>query len=395
MEARNLVGPLAGVICLALLAGCSSGGDGSGTDDPGTREQPPDNGATHAISMVPVVGGLSHPWAMAFLPDGDILVTERPGRLRLVRDGELLEDPIPGLPEDIHAQGQGGLLDIELHPDFETNRFVYFSYSANTGAGPTARVARAVYQNGALTSPAEVIFEAEPARDGGRHFGSRLAFDKQAEGEIYLYISLGERGDRDQAQDPGSHLGSVVRIYDDGTAPADNPAWTDGLPEVYSIGIRNPQGLTRHPQTGRIWYHEHGPKGGDEVSIVRAGRNYGWPEISHGTNYDGTPVGDGRSSREGMEQPLYHWEPTSVAPSGMTFYTGDRFPNWQGDLFIGALAERALIRLEVDGERITGEERLLKNANMRIRDVEQGPDGYLWILTDHDPGQLIRLEPGR
>lgn len=400
MEARNLLGTLVAVFFFALAVGCSSsgsgsasdsgtGGAGSGTD---TDQTTGTGSGTHKVSMVTVADGLSHPWGMVFLPGGDILITERPGRLRLVKNGTLVEEPIPGLPNDIQAEGEGGLLDIALHPEFATNRLVYFAYSVDTGSGLVTAVARAVYQNGALTAP-EVIFQGESPRVGGRHFGSRLLFDKSAQGETLLYISVGDRGDRDEAQNPGSTLGSIVRVYDDGTPPLDNPQWPDGLPQVFSIGHRNPQGLARQPGSGLIWSSEHGPKGGDEVNIIRPGRNYGWPEITYGTNYDGTPVGDGSTHREGMEQPLYNWGPVSVPPSGMTFYTGDKFPNWREDLFVGTLAERALVRLDVDGTTISGEQRLLTDLGKRIRDVVQGPNGYLWILTDEDPGQLIRLEP--
>jgi len=372
------------------LSACTSDDGGAGTNAQGRNE------GTHNVSMTPVVGGLEHPWALAFLPGGDILVTERPGRLRLVRNGQI--SSVSGLPSTISATDQGGLLDIELHPDFETNRLVYFSYSADIAGGPTLRVDRAIYQNGRLNNP-EPIFEAAPPVPGYQHFGSRRAFAKQSDGEVLLYISLGERHNRDLAQDPSSHAGSIVRIRDDGDPRVGNPSFDapNARNEIFSIGHRNPQGLTRNPTTGEIWSHEHGPQGGDEVNIIRGGRNYGWPVITHGTEYGPDRERIGPTAKEGMEQPLYHWSPDSIAPSGMTFYQGDRFPNWRGDLFLGALAARALVRLEVEGgQDITGEERFLEQENMRIRDVAVGPDGYLWIITDHAPdGQLIRLEPAK
>jgi glucose/arabinose dehydrogenase len=402
MEARIPLNMAAAVFCCAVVAGCSSSSSsgtdsstGGGTDTNSDQTSDTGSGGTHKVSMVTVADGLSHPWGMAFLPGGDILLTERPGRLRLVKDGKLVEAPIPGLPGDIRAEGEGGLLDIALHPDFATNRLVYFAYSEDTGSGLVTAVARAVYQNGTLSAP-EVIFRADPPRGGSRHFGSRLLFEQPTPDETFLYISLGERGDSAQAQNPANALGSVVRVYDDGTPPLDNPQWPDGLPQIFSIGHRNPEGLALQPGTGLIWSSEHGPKWGDEINIIRAGRNYGWPEISYGVNYDGSPVGDGSTSREGMEQPVYYWDTEDAiptAPSGMIFYTGDKFPNWKGDLFIGALAGQALIHLSIDGTAVNAEERLLTQENKRIRDVVQGPNGYLWILTDEDPGQLIRLEP--
>ncbi|SCZ62223.1 PQQ-dependent sugar dehydrogenase [Thiohalomonas denitrificans] len=377
--------PVLVMACFFSLIACVGGGGGATAVDDDGKTSPDD--ATHSIMMTPVADGLENPWALAFLTDGDILVTERPGRLRLIQDGNLVEQPVTGLPE-VWVGGQGGLLDVEAHPDFANNRLIYFSYSAGTDSEQTTRVTRARYENGAL-SELLTIFEAEPYRDSSKHFGSRLAFDSQN----FLYISLGERGDRAQAQDRLDHVGSIIRIHDDGRVPADNPFFSapDARSELFSIGHRNPQGLTRNPFSGDIWSHEHGPQGGDEVNLIRAGLNYGWPEITHGTNYDGTPIGP--SQQEGMEPPLYHWAPTSIAPSGMAFYTGDRFPNWEGDLFLGALAGRALVRLQVAGNEVTGEERLLESEEMRIRDVAEGPDGYLWIVTDHNPGQLIRLEP--
>jgi aldose sugar dehydrogenase len=340
-----------------------------------------------SLRVVSVAQGLAHPWSLAFLPDGEILVTERPGTLRVIRQGRLLEAPVAGVPE-VAAIGQGGLLDVVPHPQFAENRLIYLSYAARSDGGLTTRVARGHYENGELAN-VDVIFEAQPASATGRHFGSRLVFD--AEG--YLYITIGDRGEMERAQHLDDHAGTVVRLHDDGSVPDDNPFRDapDALPEIYSYGHRNAQGMALHPHTGEIWLHEHGARGGDEINVVRPGLNYGWPVITHGIDYSGAPIGVGKE-KEGMEQPLHDWTP-SIAPSGMAFYTGERFPDWQGDLFVGALVQRHLARLVLDGERIASEQRLLADLGLRIRDVRQGPDGYLWLLTDHDPGHVLRLEP--
>jgi glucose/arabinose dehydrogenase len=336
--------------------------------------------------VVEVAGGLEHPWAMAFLPDGDLLITERPGRLRILREGVLDPTPIEGVPE-VYASGQGGLLDVALDPDFSTNRLIYLSYAAETDAGAGTRVARARLGDGRLED-VEVIFEGLMA-GGGRHFGSRLGFDRDG----YLFVTLGERGQDERAQELGVLAGKVVRLQPDGSVPADNPftGHDDAAPEVFSYGHRNPQGLAVHPETGRVWVVEHGPRGGDEVNVVQAGINFGWPVITHGRAYSGLPMGEG-SAKEGMAQPLHYWVP-SISPSGMAFYQADPFPEWQGDLFVGGLSGQLLARLELDGERVVEEERLLEGVLGRIRDVRVGPDGYLYLLTDYDDGLLVRLEP--
>jgi aldose sugar dehydrogenase len=336
--------------------------------------------------VVVLVEGLEHPWGMAFLPDGDLLITERPGRLRLVRDGALEPAPFEGLPE-VYASGQGGLLDVALDPDFSTNRLLYLSYAVETDAGAGTRVARARLGEGSLED-LEVIFEGFMG-SGGRHFGSRLGFDLDG----YLFVTLGERGDDERAQELGDLAGKVVRLQPDGSVPDDNPfvEREGAAPEVFSYGHRNPQGLAVHPETGRVWVVEHGPRGGDEVNLVAPAVNYGWPVITHGRAYSGLPMGEG-SEKEGMAQPLHYWVP-SISPSGMAFYQGDAFPEWQGDLFVGALSGELLARLELDGERVVEEERLLDGVLGRIRDVRVGPDGYLYLLTDYDDGALLRLEP--
>jgi glucose/arabinose dehydrogenase len=336
--------------------------------------------------VVEVAGGLEHPWAMAFLPDGDLLITERPGRLRILRDGVLDPTPIEGVP-DVYASGQGGLLDVVLDPDFAGNRLIYLSYAAKGEGGAGTRVARARLSDGRLED-VEVIFEGFMA-GGGRHFGSRLGFDPEG----YLFVTLGERGQDERAQELGVLAGKVVRLHPDGSVPEDNPfvGRDDAAPEVYSWGHRNPQGLAVHPETGRVWVEEHGPRGGDEINIVEAGVNYGWPVITYGRAYSGLPMGEG-SEKEGMAQPLYYWVP-SISPSGMAFYQSDAFPEWQGDLFVGALSGQLLVRLELDGEQVVEEERLLDGVLGRIRDVRVGPDGYLYLLTDYADGALVRLEP--
>lgn len=340
----------------------------------------------HDFRVVTVADGLSHPWGLAFLPDGGMLVTERDGRLRVVRDGELQSTPVAGLPE-IAVAGQGGLLDVTLHPAFEDNRWVYLSYAASGEGGYGTEVARGRFRDGALED-LEVIFRALPKASGGRHFGSRLVFDNDG----HLYVTLGDRGHRPNGQDLATHTGSIIRIHDDGSVPADNPFVDGERPEIFTYGNRNVQGAALHPETGVLWTHEHGPQGGDELNVIEAGNNYGWPVITYGANYGtGTQIGEG-THKPGMEQPLWYWDP-SIAPSGMTFYTGDRFPEWQGSLFVGALKFELLARLELNGRKVLGEERMLKGELGRIRAVEQGPDGYLYLLTDESNGRLLRLEP--
>jgi glucose/arabinose dehydrogenase len=342
----------------------------------------------HTFRIVKVVEGLQNPWGLAFLPDGRMLVTERAGRLRVVQGGKLLPEPVAGLPQ-VAAVGQGGLMDIALHPRFGENGLLYLSYVARGDDGVGTEVVRGRLAGGRLEDT-KSIFRQQPKGSGGRHFGSRLVFDRQG----YLYITLGDRGEQERAQKPDDHAGSVIRLHDDGRVPTDNPfsgkaGWK---PEKYTIGNRNIQGAALHPQTGRLWIHEHGPQGGDEVNLVRAGANYGWPVITYGVNYGfGTKIGEG-THKPGMEQPLHYWVP-SIAPSGMAFYTGDKFPHWRGDLFVGALRDQLLVRLKLDGEKIVREERMLRDVLGRIRDVRTGPDGFLYLLTDEARGMLARLEP--
>jgi len=338
--------------------------------------------------IVTLARGLEHPWSMAFLPNGDMLITERSGRLRMLENGRLRPQPISGLP-NIISVGQGGLLDVILHPNYRDNGWIYLSYSAPGFEGMGTEVARARLDDYRLKD-LQVIFRLEKKSQTAHHFGSRLAFDRAG----YLYISIGDRGERPRAQMLDDHAGSIIRIHADGRIPADNPftSQPNTKPEIFSYGHRNPQGMVLHPSTGRLWIHEHGPQGGDELNIIHKGRNYGWPVITYGINYvSGTSIGDG-SHKPGMEQPDYYWVP-SIAPSGITFYTGDRFPQWKGSLFIGSLKFRLLTRLVLDGNSVIKEERLLRDRLGRIRDVRTGPDGYLYLLTDAANGKLVRLEP--
>lgn len=348
--------------------------------------------AKETFRVETVAVGLEHPWAIAFLPDGKKLVTERPGRLRILdRDGRLLDDPVAGVPE-VAAVGQGGLLDVVPSPDFASSRRIYFSYAEPRGVvnGTAVAHARLVETGGsAKLEDVTVIFRQEPGRGGGFHFGSRLAFAPDGN----LFVTLGERNAMQPAQDLTGHLGKVVRIAPDGSVPKDNPfvGREDARPEIWSYGHRNPQGAAIHPETGRLWIHEHGARGGDEINIPEAGKNYGWPVIAYGRHYSGAKIGEG-THKEGMEQPIHYWDP-SIAPSGMAFYTGDAFPAWRGNLFVGALVLRHLQRLELDGEKVVNEERLLIGYGERIRDVRQAPDGSLWVLTDARSGRVLRLSP--
>jgi len=343
--------------------------------------------ATFRVAQV--TGNLQYPWGLAFLPDGRMLVTERPGRLRLIgADGKLDPRPIEGIPK-VAASGQGGLLDVAVHPRFAENGWVYLSFAGSDGDGASTEVVRGRL-DGQRLQDVQTLFRMLPRSSGGRHFGSRLVFDAKG----LLYITLGDRGEMERAQRMDDHAGSVIRLHDDGRVPADNPfVKTPGArPEKFTLGNRNMQGAAIHPVTGELWTHEHGPQGGDEVNVMRAGRNYGWPVITHGVNYGiGTRIGEG-TTRPGMEQPLKIWVP-SIAPSGMAFYAGKAFPGWNGNLLVGALRGESLHRLELDGEKVVREEVLLKSQVGRIRDVRVGPDGLVYLLTDERAGQLLRLEP--
>lgn len=334
--------------------------------------------------------GLEHPWGLAFLPDGRMLVSECEGRLRIVSAGGHVSPPLNGVPK-VDAREQGGLLDVAVDPDFARNRLVYLSFAepGKNGTNSTA-VARGKLTGSGLVD-VKVIFSQQPKVASTLHFGSRLVFDREG----HLFITLGERSKnefRAQAQDLGSDLGKVVRINTDGSIPKDNPfvGKPGARPEIWSLGHRNQQGAALNPATGELWTDEHGPKGGDEINIVRAGKNYGWPVVSHGLNYDGTPVGTGKQRGAGFVDPVHHWVP-SIGVSGMAFYTGDAIAKWKGNLFVGGMAIPKLVRLELDGDRITHEEALLEDLGARIRTVKQGPDGALYLLTDDGEDRILRL----
>jgi len=341
-----------------------------------------------AYRTVTVAKVLVHPWGMAFLPGGRMLVSERPGRLRIVSRDGTISKPVSGLPK-IAAVGQGGLLDVALHPDFAKNKLVYFSFAEpGVGVQGTA-VARGRLEGNALKD-VEVIFRQKPKLYGGRHFGSRLVFAPDGT----LYISMGDRGRMKRAQNRRNHQGTIARVNDDGSIPKDNPFSDTAqvLPEIYTYGNRNVQGMALNPWTGIVWAQEHGPRGGDEVNILKSGANYGWPVITYGIDYDGSNISN-ITHKDGMEQPVLHWTP-SIAPSGMAFYSGDKFPQWKGDLFVGALKDRHLRRIDLDGDNVVGQEILLEELKQRIRDVRSGPNGFLYVLTDAPDGEIIRIEPG-
>ncbi|MYZ44526.1 PQQ-dependent sugar dehydrogenase [Achromobacter sp. KS-M25] len=333
--------------------------------------------------------GLDRPWALAFLPDGAALITERSGAMRLWQEGKGAGKPISGVPK-VWSSGQGGLLDVVLAPDFATSRWVYFSYAeAGDGKAGTA-VARGKLnaERTALTDVA-VIFRQMPKLSVGNHFGSRLAFDRDG----YLFITLGENNQRPTAQDLDKLQGKVVRLRADGKVPPDNPFVNKAgaRPEIWTYGMRNPQGMAIHPVTGAVWENEHGPRGGDEINILSPGKNYGWPIATHGINYSGQPIPEAKGkSAAGMEDPHFVWE-KSPGLSGMAFYTADRFPQWKNSIFIGALATQELIRVKLDGNKVVGEERLLADRGERVRDVRVGPDGYVYALTDESNGKLLKI----
>ncbi len=339
-----------------------------------------------------LIDGLEHPWAIAWLPTGEALITEREGRLRKIsRDFSQISEPIAGLPT-IAVSGQGGLFDVAVHPEYEKNGWIYLSF-AEADKDRSSSIGTALIRarlKGDRLVDIERLFSMQPKSRGGRHFGGRIVFDRKG----FVYLTLGDRGDEERAQAPNDHAGAVIRLHDDGRVPKDNPfvGKSGQLPEVFSRGNRNIQGAAFHPVTGELWTHEHGPQGGDEINIIRSGRNYGWPTITYGVNYvTGTRIGEG-TQKAGMEQPVHVWVP-SIAPSGMAFYSGKAFPKWQGSLLLGALRSQTLVRLELKGDRVVAEERLLVGELGRVRDVRVGPDGLVYLLTDSSDGKLWRLEP--
>jgi glucose/arabinose dehydrogenase len=340
-----------------------------------------------SIHVVTVARGLSHPWSLAFLPDGGMLVTERPGRLRVIRGGTLSPQPIAGVPE-VRARSQGGLFDVVLHPRFAENRLVYLTYAKPGPRGATTAIARGRFEGSSL-SGVQDIFVADAWADTNMHYGGRLAFARDG----LMYLTVGERNQRRRAQTLRDHAGKVLRLRDDGSVPPDNPFAKSAAarPEIFSYGHRNMQGLAVHPETGAVWLTEHGPRGGDELNLVQAGHNYGWPVITYGREYSGEIITN-NPVREGMDQPVTYWVP-SIATSGLAFYRGDRLRGWNSDAFVGGLTGEQLARVVLEPGAAPRREPLLRELGARIRDVRQGPDGALYVVTDEDPGAVLRLEP--
>jgi glucose/arabinose dehydrogenase len=345
-----------------------------------------------AFDVVVLAKGLEKPWAVEPLPGGDLLVTEKPGRLRIVTAAGVVGAPIAGVPA-VDARGQGGLLDVALSPSFASDRAIYWSYSKPRKGGNATSVARGVLSTDRTRlEEVRVILRALPVYDGDKHYGSRLAFGPDG----MLYVTLGERSDkpmRPQAQRLDSHMGKILRIAPDGTVPKDNPfvGKAGALPEIWSLGHRNIQAAAFDPQ-GRLWEIEHGTNGGDELNLIERGKNYGWPLVAYGEEYSGAPIPDAVTARDGYEQPVYYWDPV-IAPSGMQFYTGDAFPAWRGNVFVGGLRQLSLVRLTLENDRVTGEEHLLTDRGQRIRDVRQGADGALYLVTDNAKGELWKIVP--
>ena len=346
------------------------------------------------ISVQTVASGLVYPWSLAFLPDGRMLVTERPGRIRIVSRNGQLSPPLGNVPR-VFASGQGGLLDVILDRDFAQNRTIYFSYAEPFNGGGRTALARARLDDNEMPRLADVkvVYRQHGPASRGNHFGSRIVQANDGN----LFVTNGEHfTDRDMAQTFDNDLGKIVHITPDGAPAPGNPfANKPGArPEIWSYGHRNPQGLAINPADGKLWEQEHGPMGGDEINLIVPGHNYGWPLVCYGVNYDGTPVGTGKATMVGVEDPLWHWTP-SIAPSGMAFYTGNLFPSWKGSLFNGALKSEMLVRLELKGDKVVKEERLLQDLRERIRDVRQGPDGALYLLTDNRSGRVLRIVPAQ
>ncbi|PHR64283.1 PQQ-dependent sugar dehydrogenase [Alcanivorax sp.] len=341
-----------------------------------------------SITATEITGGLHHPWSLAFVSDNEWLITERRGTLRRVVDGELQDANVEGVP-NVVASGQGGLFDVLPHPDFADNRRLYLSYAKPCGdGGGTTAVGYGTYKAGTLSDFRTIYTAEKSCTNTGKHFGGRILFDNDG----YLFLTIGDRGQRERAQNTQDPAGSVLRLHDDGRIPEDNPlvGQADQATEIWSWGHRNPQGLALHPQTGKPWLNEHGPRGGDEINLVKPGVNYGWPVITYGREYYGPGIGD--TEKKGYAQPLLHWTP-SIAPAGMAFITSDRYPGWQGHTANGALKLQHLNMVAFDGQQPISETRLLGDREQRIRDVRQGPDGYLYLLTDSNKGQLLKLNP--
>jgi glucose/arabinose dehydrogenase len=376
------------LVAALWLSSCASPPTQGQAQAPRSPTPPPTQGV---VRVETVARGLEHPWALEFLPDGRMLVTERPGRLRLVDRSGRISGPLAGVPE-VEVGGQGGLLDVALDPKFAENRLVYLSYAELREGGAGTAVARGRLDEGRLEA-VRVIYRQQPKVAGGNHFGSRLVFARDGK----LFVTQGERADyREQAQDLSSHLGKIVRINADGSVPDDNPfaGKAGARPEIWSYGHRNIQAAAIHPETGQLWTVEHGARGGDELNHPEAGKNYGWPVITYGVDYSGLKIGEG-TAKEGMEQPVYFWDPV-IAPSGMLFYTGDAFPAWKGSVLVGSLQPGALVRLELENGKVAREERYEEGGlGTRIRDVRQGPDGLVYVLTDEGNGRVLRVLPAK
>lgn len=380
-SARRVIG--------AWLFACSIAGSAALAQTQAARSPTPDT-VKGLLAVETVATGLEHPWGMEFLPDGRMLVTERPGRLRLVGPDGNLSEPLAGVPR-VYASGQGGLLDVALSPTFEKDRLVYLSFAESAEGRRGTAVARGQLGESGIENT-RVIWRQQPKVSGSSHWGSRIVFRRDGT----LFVTLGDRqADSDRAQDLSTTIGKIVRINPDGSTPQDNPfvGRRRALPEIWSYGHRNVQGAALHPVTGRLWTAEHGARGGDELNQPEAGKNYGWPVISYGVHYSGAKIGEG-IAKPGMEQPVYYWDPV-IAPSGMAFYTGDAFPEWKGSMLIGSLNPGLLVRLTFKGERVAGEERYLGDLGERIRDVKQGPDGYIYLLTDSRNGRIARARPAQ
>jgi glucose/arabinose dehydrogenase len=371
---------------VACLTACTLSTDTAEAQAPRSPTPAPTEGV---VRIETVARGLEHPWALAFLPDGRMLVTERPGRLRIVTKNGRLSEPLAGVPR-VHARGQGGLLDVALDPRFADNRLVYLSYAEPGERGTAGTVVARGRLAESRLDDVQVIYRQQPKVSGNNHFGSRLVFARDGT----LFITQGERyAHRDEAQDLSSGLGKIVRIDPDGSVPRDNP-FVDrngAQPEIWSYGHRNVQAAALHPRTGQLWTVEHGPRGGDELNHPEAGKNYGWPVITYGVDYTGFRIGEG-TAKPGMEQPVYYWDPV-IAPSGMTFYTGDAFPDWKESILIGSLNPGLLVRLTLENGQVANEERYLADLGERIRDVRQGPDGLLYLATDSRDGRILRVLP--
>lgn len=383
MMSSRTVFRLAAMACVAGLLPGACGDSREAVTLPG-----PDSG--HAIAVETLVEGLENPWSLAFLPGGDMLVTERTGQLRLIRDGALVDAPVSGVPE-VLALSQGGLLEVALAPGFETSSLVYLSFSSGTAGSNNTALFRARYENGTLLD-GEVIWTSQMDKRGGAHFGGRIAFLDDGT----LLLTLGDGFEfREEAQNLENHFGTIVRLNADGSPAGGNPlAGEDGaLPDIWTYGHRNVQGIAVDPETGTVWAHEHGPRGGDELNLIEGGNNYGWPIVTSGLDYSGARISPYTEHGQAYTAPLREWLPDSIAPSGLAVYRGEAFPNWSGDLLVGALAGQALHRVRVEDGRAIAEEVLLADLGARIRDVRAGPDGLVYVLTDHANGAVLRISP--